>query len=60
MRLGLAPSLDDEDDAGALLARADQVMYDAKSRGPGLFAVATGNGPSPVVPKSTDAGDTTS
>lgn len=57
--LGLALSLDNGGDVAALIARADQAMYDAKACGPGQFRIAGGDEP-PVVPKCTDGVDTTS
>jgi diguanylate cyclase (GGDEF)-like protein/PAS domain S-box-containing protein len=57
--LGLALSPDNAGDVAALIARADEAMYDAKACGPGRFAIAAGDELPLLVPKSTDAGDTT-
>lgn len=58
--LGLALSPDNGDDVAVLIAHADRAMYDAKACGPGQFAIAAGDEPGPLVPKSTDAGSTAS
>jgi diguanylate cyclase (GGDEF)-like protein/PAS domain S-box-containing protein len=52
--LGMALSPRGDDDAAAIIARADQAMYDAKARGPGECTVDLDGAPADVVPKSTD------